>query len=229
MRSFVKRIPIVGPLSRHAYRWVMARQPAPFESTGDYWQQRYAAGGTSGTGSYGKLAEFKAEVLNQAVVESGITSVIEFGCGDGNQLTLAKYPDYIGFDISETAVDLCRRRFAGASNRRFGVMSDYRGERADLALSLDVIYHLIEDNTYHTYMERLFGSAAQMVSVYSSNFEQLPTPRVPHVRHREFLPWVLQRFPEWKLQRRIPNRYPYRPEDGGSGSLADFYFFVKAQ
>jgi len=33
-------------------------------------------------------------------------------------------------------------------------MSQYRGERADLALSLDVIYHLVEDRVFETTCER---------------------------------------------------------------------------
>jgi hypothetical protein len=43
-------------------------------------------------GSYGKFAAFKAEVLNAFVQEMRVDTVIEFGCGDGNQLTLARYP-----------------------------------------------------------------------------------------------------------------------------------------
>ncbi|MBI9084342.1 MAG: hypothetical protein JEZ11_12140 [Desulfobacterales bacterium] len=73
----------------------------------EYWERRYAQGGTSGAGSYGRLAEFKAEVLNTFVEERGVQNIIEFGCGDGNQLSLAKYPSYVGLDASKTAVTQC--------------------------------------------------------------------------------------------------------------------------
>lgn len=43
-------------------------------------------GGTSGAGSYGVLAEFKAEVINSLLLEHSILTAIEFGCGDGSQL-----------------------------------------------------------------------------------------------------------------------------------------------
>jgi hypothetical protein len=33
-------------------------------SSANYWERRYADGGTSGSGSYGRLAEFKATFLN---------------------------------------------------------------------------------------------------------------------------------------------------------------------
>ncbi len=65
-----------------------------FPGSDKYWEQRYAVGGNSGVGSYGKFANFKAEVINKFVREHKIKSVIEFGCGDGNQLKLANYPSY---------------------------------------------------------------------------------------------------------------------------------------
>ncbi|MEL4179068.1 class I SAM-dependent methyltransferase [Roseateles sp. PN1] len=226
MRAFVKRIPVVGPIAQSMYRWLMPREQPSFANTGDYWQQRYTRGGNSGDGSYGKLAEFKAEILNAAVEEFGSASVIEFGCGDGNQLTLANYPAYTGIDISATAVGLCRERFAGDASKRFMALGDYVGEHADLALSLDVIYHLVEDGVYDAYLERLFSAAQRHVIIYSSNFERPATAQAPHVRHREFLRTIQQRYPEWALERHIANRYPFREEDG-SGSTADFFFFAK--
>lgn len=35
-----------------------------FPGTADYWENRYAKGGTSGAGSYGRQAEWKAEIVN---------------------------------------------------------------------------------------------------------------------------------------------------------------------
>jgi hypothetical protein len=33
-------------------------------TTKTYWEQRYKSGGNSGAGSYGKLASFKGEIIN---------------------------------------------------------------------------------------------------------------------------------------------------------------------
>jgi hypothetical protein len=44
------------------------------------------------TGSYSELAQLKARVLNAFVAEKNIARVIERGCGDGNQLQLARIP-----------------------------------------------------------------------------------------------------------------------------------------
>ena len=57
-----------------------------FTASDDYWEERYSKGKNSGAGSYNELARFKAEVLNGFVQKQNIRSVIEFGCGDGNQL-----------------------------------------------------------------------------------------------------------------------------------------------
>ena len=82
-----------------------------FPGSLNYWESRYRDGGTSGSGSFGRLAEFKANVINSFVQNNNIGSVIEFGCGDGNQLSLASYPSYIGLDTSHKAIELCKKRF----------------------------------------------------------------------------------------------------------------------
>jgi hypothetical protein len=190
----------------------------------EFWDTHYAAGGTSGTGSYGRLAEFKAEVLNRLLVTYSIDSAIELGCGDGNQLSLINYPSYLGLDTSPTAIDQCRRLFAGDPTKQFRAYrsGDPIPERADLALSLDVVYHLLEDQVYHRYMADLFGAANRLVVVYSSDSDE--EAEWPEVRHRRFTTWVGGFAPQWQLRRRIPNRYPYVHGDVDS-SWADFFIF----
>ena len=48
-----------------------------------------------------------------------VGSVIELGCGDGNQLSVADYPSYIGLDVSRSAVELCQRRLTDDSTKSF--------------------------------------------------------------------------------------------------------------
>ncbi|MGQ0429505.1 MAG: methyltransferase [Gammaproteobacteria bacterium] len=192
--------------------------------SGVYWESRYRLGMTSGSGSMGELARFKARVLNDFVREQGVESVIEFGCGDGLQLALAEYPRYLGVDVSRTAVELCRRRFAGDATKTFLWLGDPErgaGEAlpgADLALSLDVIYHLVEDEVYRRYLDELFGAARRHVIIYSSNREDLAA--AAHVRHRAFLREVQTRFPEFRMVRKVDNPLPKQ-------SFADFYVFSR--
>ena len=217
IRTFIKSVPLVGSLLADVYK-----VPSRFKSSSDYWDRRYKAGGNSGAGSYNRLAEFKASFLNRFVVQNQITSVIEFGCGDGAQLKLAHYPSYVGVDVSEKAVEMCRNLFAGDKSKRF-LQSDAvtSGLVADLSLSLDVIYHLVEDSIYDAYMRQLFESARKFVIAYSSNMDQ-DCPQ-KHVRHRQFTRWVEQNRPDWRLSSTLGNAYPYDPGNPEHTSFADFY------
>lgn len=83
----------------------LLRQRVGFHGSARYWELNYARGGTSGPGSYYASAEAKATFLNEFVRARDVRSVIEFGCGDGNQLSLADYPSYIGLDVSRSALN----------------------------------------------------------------------------------------------------------------------------
>jgi hypothetical protein len=200
-----------------------------FPGSEAYWVDRYAGGGSSGRGSYGIYAEFKAEVLNAFIVEHGVTSVIEFGCGDGNQLSLGVYPRYRGFDVSEHAIAACRALFSDDESKSFAPLADYAGEKADLVLSLDVIYHLVEDEIFDSHMRTLFGAAERFVIIYSSNSDDLRRSYKSHVRHRRFTDWIGDNLPNWNLQERIAN--PHRGTGfwrGRPESEPAFFVFEKA-
>ncbi len=197
-----------------------------FQGSNDYWVRRYRKGRNSGGGSYGQLARFKADVLNEFVREHEISSVIEFGCGDGNQLSLATYPQYLGFDISHEALEQCRARFADDPSRQFRPMDDYHNEQAPLTLSLDVLYHLVEDDVFAGYVRRLFAASTEHVVIYSSNTDENRPGQGEHVRHRRFTDWVDEHIDGWQLTRHLPNKYPYQGNDR-EGSFADFYFYSR--
>jgi SAM-dependent methyltransferase len=227
LRKTIRRLPLLGPFAREVYWLLVKGKRAPkFRGSRDYWESRYVAGGNSGAGSYRMLAEFKAEILNELVEQEGIRTVIEYGCGDGNQLALARYPEYLGFDVSHSAISRCRELFKEDRSKSFRHSDSYAGERADLTLSLDVIYHLVEDEVFDQYMARLFDSSDRLVVIYSSNLEKEVTPEAPHVRHRRFSDWVDRMRPGWRLLEHIPNRYP-QTEDNKAGSFADFYIYKK--
>lgn len=224
MKATLKKLILDTPLELIA-RSVLGRgKRLEFSTSGSYWEERYQHGGTSGAGSYGRLAKFKAGILNDFVAQHGITSVIEFGSGDGNQLTLARYPFYTGVDVSETAVRACRARFAQDEIKSFLTLSEYDGRLAEMSLSLDVIYHLVEDATYEAYMTTLFDASQQFVIIYASNKDEQPPAR--HVRHRRFTDWVDIHRPTVRLIDKIPNRFPYDPADPNNTSFADFHIFA---
>ncbi len=196
-----------------------------FKSSGNYWDQRYRLGGNSGAGSYGKAASYKAEVLNQFVSSQAIKSVIEFGCGDGNQLTLAKYPSYAGFDVSPTAINRCRELFSGDPTKHFDLMSNYAGEQADLSLSLDVLYHLVEDDVFESYLKTLFNSARHYVIIYSSDTEK-PVKTMAHVRLRNVSAETASRFPGFRRRTDLESTLP-PPVVASRGIATKFLIFQR--
>ena len=202
----------------------LARQRLQFTGSSAYWERRYASGGTSGAGSYGSPACGKAEFLNDFVRRNRIASVIEFGCGDGHQLSLADYPHYVGLDVSKTAIGLCRSRFEDDSTKSFFLYDgdcflDHTGLfAAELAISLDVIFHLIEDDIFTTYMTHLFAAAQRYVVVYATN--DAIHDSAPHVRHRRFSSWVEANCPQWQLAQVTDG-----PRSGLS--LADFFVYER--
>jgi len=194
-----------------------------------YWDNRYKNGGSSGAGSYGRLARFKAEILNTFVTKNHVNSVLEFGCGDGEQLALADYPRYIGVDVSEYVIDHCRLRFNLDTSKAFYpyILSVVKClQQADLTLSLDVIYHLVEDEVFTTYMYYLFSKSEKYVIIYSSNVDK--THPAAYIRHRRFTDWIQENSPEWRLKEIIENRYPADVDSSfDDRSFAQFYIFQR--
>ena len=201
-----------------------------FPGSQDYWKKRYLLGGNSGRGSYGENAEFKSRVLNDFVRKNNIGSVTEFGCGDGNQLTYADYPQYIGLDISEQAIKLSSALFVDDSSKKFFVYDPNAIElnqkefASDLVLSLDVIYHLVEDEVYRNYLTNVFNSSRKFVAIYSSNEEAHGLLHSRHVRHRKFTNDINEWFPSWKLIKTIKNDTPQSETKSNEPSV-DFFIF----
>jgi SAM-dependent methyltransferase len=217
LRDFVRPLPGVR-------RFSILRQQLGFNGSASFWERNYARGGTSGSGSYGALAQAKAKFLNGFVRDNDVQSVIEFGCGDGHQLSLADYPLYVGLDVSQSAVRLCKLRFADDPAKSFFLYDgDCFADRAglftaDLAISLDVIYHLVEDPVFEAYMAHLLAAGRRYVVIYSTNMTMSQT--APHVRHRDFSSWVRENCPQWQLAKVVhgPNSGPGR---------ADFFVYER--
>ena len=226
MKEVIKSM-IIGTPLEPIIRKLISKPKIVFKNSPDYWEQRYSSKGDSGAGSYGRLAEFKASVINKFVEENRINSVVEFGCGDGNQLTLAKYPRYIGLDVSSTAIQLCKERFKRDPTKSFSNVTDEKDVKAELSMSLDVIFHLVEDKIFNDYMATLFNASKLYVCVYSSNYTDEFAYGTEHVRHREFTRWVWQNAPEFELVSEIENLYPYDVNDPNNTSFANFFFFKR--
>jgi SAM-dependent methyltransferase len=198
---------------------------APPFSSADYWESRYRAGGDSGAGSHGRLAEFKAETINSFIIVNDIRSMIDFGCGDGSQLALLRPPlDYVGVDVSPAALARCAIRFP---ERRFVARDQLASlAPAEMTLSMDVIYHLVEDSAFADAMRSLFAWSVRFVMIYASNVDA--TWPAAHVRHRRFTAHVAATEKDWRLLAHLPNPFPFDPTHPDSTSFADFFVYGRA-
>jgi SAM-dependent methyltransferase len=226
LKRTVGEVPLVGPLLRRLKSAILLRWSPAFTTSEKYWEDLYVTGGNSGPGSYNEPARFKATVLNAFVQDNHIKTVLEWGCGDGNQLGLAVYPRYVGVDVSKTAVSMCREIFASDHSKRFFLIDELPAEcqSAECTLSLDVVYHLVEDEVYFTYMKRLFASATRFVIIYAWNVEEDSPVDGSHVRHRAFLKWVGENINGWALCKIVRNDATRRR---ATDPFAHFYIFSR--
>lgn len=196
-----------------------------------YWNDRYKAGGNSGSGSYNNLANFKADIINNFVTNNQIKSIIDYGVGDGNQLKLidTKNVTYTGLDVSTIIISKCKEIFEHDNTKNFIHLDnvidfDFKGE---LVLSCDVIYHLIEDDIYENYMNTLFAMSTKYVMIYALDND---INHALHVKFRKFSNYIETNLPEWKLIEHIPNKYPQLKlgQNNDKTSPSDFYIYEKS-
>ena len=192
----------------------------------EYWRKRYESGGNSGAGSYGALADFKAQALNGFVERHGILTAIEYGSGDGNQLSLLNIPKYIGLDVSAKAIESIRERYAGDSSKTF---FEYNPDNfspdasliSEIALSMDVILHLTEDFRYESYMRNLISSATKFVGIFNTATDQQLEKMAQHNRFRDHRIWLKDHAPQW-----VESEVHLTPAELGYPEATGFYFYA---
>jgi trans-aconitate methyltransferase len=176
-----------------------------------YWQERYVKGGNSGAGSYGEFASYKANVINNFVRDNNVETVLELGCGDGNQLALFDIPVYVGQDVSEKCVEQNKIKFP-----QYTFINYLDGVGGfDLTMSLDVVFHLIEDVVYKQYIYDLFSLSDRFVIIYAPNENK---NIANHVKYRKFTDDMPRDF---RLLKKITN--PLKCEY----TQSDFYIFER--
>jgi predicted O-methyltransferase YrrM len=197
--------------------------------SGKYWDERYMRGGNSGAGSYNKLAKFKSDVINGFIERNKIKSIVDYGVGDGNQLKLINTEKlvYTGVDVSGFIISKCKQEFKDDKSKKFIQVDDIDDElKAELVLSCDVLYHLIEDDVYSDYMKNLFSMSRQYVIIYANDKD---INHAIHVKFRKFSKYIESNLPQWYLIKHIPNKYPQLKlgKDNDNTSPSDFYIYKK--
>lgn len=202
------------------------RKRTPFDAS-NYWEERYAANGTSGDGSVGRLARFKADYINARIEDVGAKSAIEFGCGDGDQLELYDVDRYVGLDVSRSIIARCGKRFASDPTKSFFVYDgtafyDHAGVMAsDVAISIDVTYHIVDEQVLLTYFDHLFGAGRSAVIIYTTDFDLAESA---HIRHRKLAPYFEKFSRDFTLTESVPNAFS---GTGEQESNAMFFMFKR--
>ena len=150
--------------------------------TATYWENRYMTGGISGPGSRGAEADEKVRIVQSVIDDRGVTSMIDLGCGDGYIATQLNVPMYVGYDPSAMSLKLCKTLMP---ERLFiDHLPHFVEPRLDLTLSMDVIFHLIDDIDFQKHLTILLGLTKKDALIYGTNHVQRGAA---HVLHRE---WV---------------------------------------
>ncbi len=188
-------------------------------NTKKIWKNRYQNGGNSGSGSYNELYIFKRDIINDIIKKNNIHSIIDFGCGDGNQIKEINTKNYIGIDIADTGIKICKMKYNNDITKKFYTYDEINNIKlqSDLTMSLDVLYHILEDELYFNYLKQLFSSSSNYVLIYSNNYNG---HIVGHMHTRKFTDDVEKKFPNWELREKINQIYPKK-------SSADFYLYKK--
>lgn len=168
------------------------------------WEKRYMSGGNSGNGSYGKYAKHKADVINGYIKKYNIKTISDFGCGDGNQISLLKgFETYCGFDISGFIVNKCKDKFSGLPMMFFNDINQM--PEAELTMSLDVIYHIINEEEFENHLSFLFNKSKKYVLIYSSNHDDNNHGAREYIFHRIFTDLVEKNYKEFRLVEVVEN------------------------
>lgn len=182
-------------------------------NSGKYWEDRYKQGGNSGDGSYNDYAEYKSEVINSIIEEYSIKSINEYGHGDGNQLKYFKgFSTYTGFDISPTVRVKCQNIYKDSKNIKF-IDSTNNFTTCDLVLSIDVIYHLVEQEVFEKHIKDLFSTNSKYVLIYTIDADKGSSQ---HVKARKTTSYIKDNIKNYTLLKTIPgfhNQTQYDSQD----------------
>ena len=185
-----------------------------FINSQEYWEERYYYGGNSGRGSYGEEAKIKSDFLNDTVLNYNIENIVDIGCGDGNNLTYFNAINYYGIDLSKTIIKKNKIKFIDDKSKKFyffennqeDILKDINqgiNKVNTIILSFDVIFHLVEDETYNDHLNLINAIDASYCLVASSDMNISYNSQVPHVRHRNYSKDMLLKGWELIVSRRI--------------------------
>lgn len=152
------------------------------------WEDRYVNKGNSGFGSYQKdLYDYKLGFVRDVITQYNIKTVFDYGCGDGHvvsEIIAGRDVDsYIGIDLSPYIIEQNRKKY---KDKIYYTLEEYnfdQKETFDLVISLDVIYHIMEEAFYYETLSKLFELSKKYVLIYAVDKDLLYSG---HMHFRRF-------------------------------------------
>ncbi|MFA5886400.1 MAG: class I SAM-dependent methyltransferase [Patescibacteria group bacterium] len=188
----------------------------------NYWEKRYRQGGNSGLGSYGVLSDFKTNIINKFIQEYQAETMIDFGCGDGQQIKNIKIKKYLGLDIAPSSVQMCQKLYSDDQSKSFILyhpQSFFNNFiKADLVICLDVLYHITSEVDLKKTLTDIFSCANNLVILYT-NTENFNYRRGRHIVYWDTYKY-LKEFKNFLILETIAQKY--RDQSG-----ADFIILKK--
>ena len=136
-----------------------------FKLQKNYWDQRYASGGSSGKGSIGPARDWKWGILERYLGE--VNHVIDYGCGDLSFWEGRTCSDYLGIDVSE---EILRRNRLIKSGWKFVSTDDlsaYPNLRKPIVLCLDVLFHIISEDDFLKVLANISRLSSEWIFVHT--------------------------------------------------------------
>jgi 2-polyprenyl-3-methyl-5-hydroxy-6-metoxy-1,4-benzoquinol methylase len=198
---------------------------ASFDYIG-WWENWYNRGGTSGPGSRGIVAQYKADVINQFLSIHSINSVLEFGCGDGYNLGLIHYKEYVGLDVTKASIKMCTQIFKNDSSKSFMLydpkyFTNKGGfKNFDLIVCLDVLFHVVNEDEFIKTLDDIFSFKTPYIIIYSTLTEKWNDTN-PEIYNRNVLEY-LKKYTDYTYEV-VENKYNNVPW----GSWADWVFLKR--
>ena len=131
----------------------------------EYWESRYACGGSSGAGSIGINREWKWQVITSFLPQ--IDQVIDVGCGDLSFWEGRCCPNYIGIDISETIINRNRKEKPEWTFFVSPAENFIHGIRSKCVFCFDLLFHIIDTHAFIKILNNICNYSTDYVFIYT--------------------------------------------------------------
>lgn len=130
----------------------------------NYWDARYLSGNNSGDGSFGKLRDWKHEIM---IKFDKCDDIIDVGCANLEFWDGFKLPDkYIGIDISNESIKKNKLNYPNHSFIRANA-SEFLGLSAKTVICFDVLFHILDDIEYDRIISNICRYSQHNIFIYT--------------------------------------------------------------